>query len=97
MADLRRTSLRLGLGLALAAVGLFEILSLLQGVRSVRKAAALHDAEERVLAAGPRGRRRARGGGAPAWDAAATLALSLGLANEVDGAGPHGGASSLAL
>jgi signal transduction histidine kinase len=86
VADLRRASFRLGLALALAVVGLFEILSLLQGVRSVRRlrARVAHDAEERVQAARPRLDAALAGGGEPAWDKAASLALSLGLAHEVD-------------
>jgi signal transduction histidine kinase len=90
--DLRRTSFRLGLGLALAVVGLFEILSLLQGVRSVRRlrARVAHDAEERVQAARPRLDATLAGGGPPAWDAAASLALSLGVASEIDVLDPAG-------
>ena len=92
MADLRRTSFRLGLALALAVVGLFEILSLLHGVRSVRRlrARVTHDAEERVQAARPRLDAALAGGGEPAWDEAASLALSLGLASEVDVLDPTG-------
>ena len=92
MADLRRTSFRLGLGLALAVVGLFEILSLLQGVRSVSRlrARVAHNAEQRVLAARPRLDAALAGGGAPAWAAAASLALSMGLAKEIDVLDPAG-------
>jgi signal transduction histidine kinase len=86
LADLRRTSFRLGLGLALAVVGLFEILSLLHGVRSVRRlrARVAHDAEERVLLARPGLDAALAGGGEPAWEIAASFALSRGLATEVD-------------
>ena len=92
MADLRRTSFRLGLGLALAVVGLFEILSLLQGVRSVRRlrARVAQDAEERVQAVRPTLDAALAGGGERSWDAAASLALSLGLASEVDVLDPTG-------
>ena len=92
MADLRRTSFRLGLGLALAVVGLFEILSLLQGVRSVRRlrARVAQDAEERVQAARPTLDAALAGGGERSWDVAASLALSLGLASEVDVLDPAG-------
>jgi signal transduction histidine kinase len=86
LADLRRTSFRLGLGLALAVVGLFEILSMLQGVRSVRRlrARVAQDAEDRVLAARPGLDAALAGGDLRSWEAAASLALSLGLASEVD-------------
>jgi signal transduction histidine kinase len=92
LADLRRTSFRLGLGLALAVVGLFEVLSLLHGVRSVRRLRVriAHDAEERVLAARPRLEAALAGGGQPAWQAAASYALAQGLASEVDVLDPSG-------
>jgi signal transduction histidine kinase len=77
--------MRLGVALALAVVGLFEVLSLLQGVRSVRRlrARVAHEAEQRVEAARPAlDATLARG--ASAWDDVASLALSLGLASEVE-------------
>ena len=84
--DLRRTSIRLGVALALTVVGLFEVLSLLQGVRSVRRlrARVADEAEQRVEAARPTLAPVLALGGAPAWDAAAQVALSRGLAREVE-------------
>jgi signal transduction histidine kinase len=86
LADLHRTPFRLGLALALAVVGLFEILSMLHGVRSVRRlrARVARDAEERVLAAQSGLERALAGGGEPAWAAGAALALSQSLATEVE-------------
>ena len=55
MVDVRRNSIRLGVALALTVVGLFEVLSLLQGVRSVRRlrARVADEAVQRVEAARP--------------------------------------------
>ncbi|HEX9189748.1 MAG TPA: ATP-binding protein [Vicinamibacteria bacterium] len=86
MADLGRTSMRLGVALALSVVGLFEVLSIVQGVRSVRRlrARVALGAEQRVKAARPllAGALEARG--PAAWDAAAAAALVQGLASEVE-------------
>jgi signal transduction histidine kinase len=78
--------MRLGVALALAVVGLFEVLSLLQGVRSVRRlrARVALEAEQRVEAARPLLAGALAGGGPAAWDLAATAALSRGLASEVE-------------
>ena len=86
MADLRRTSIRLGVALCLTVVGLFEVLSLLQGVGSVRRLRARlsHEAEQRVEMARPALGSVLALGGAPAWEAAARTALSRGIAREVE-------------
>jgi signal transduction histidine kinase len=77
---------RVGVALALAVVGLFEVLSLLQGVRSVRRlrARAAEEAEDRVVAARPALDAMLALGGPEAWDLAARDALSRGLASEVE-------------
>jgi signal transduction histidine kinase len=92
VADLRRTSLRLGVALALAVVALFEVLSLLQGVRSVRRlrARVAEEAEQRVLAARPSLDPVLALGGPNAWDLAARAALDRGLASEVEVIGAGG-------
>jgi signal transduction histidine kinase len=86
VADLRRTSLRLGVALALAVVALFEVLSLLQGVRSVRRlrARVAEEAEQRVLSARPGIDAVIALGGPKAWDLAAQAALNQGLASEIE-------------
>ena len=86
MADLRRTSLRLGVALALAVVALFEVLSLLQGVRSVRRlrARVAEEAEQRVLSARSGLDAVLALGGPKAWDLAAQTALNRGLASEIE-------------
>jgi len=86
VADLRRTSMRLGVALALAVVALFEVLSLLQGVRSVRRlrARVAEEAEQRVLSARSGLDAMVALGGAKAWDLAAQAALNRGLASEVE-------------
>ena len=50
MVEPPRTSLRLGVVLALAVVALFEVLFLLQGVRSARRlqARVTHDVQQRA-------------------------------------------------
>ena len=91
MADSPRT-LRLGVVLALAVVALFEVLTLLQGVRSTQRlqARATHDAQRAVedgrvrLTAGLE--RRGRAG----WGDAAARALDLSLASEVEVLDPQG-------
>jgi signal transduction histidine kinase len=78
--------MRLGVALALAIVALFEVLSLLQGVRSVRRlrARVVHEAEQRVEAARPGLDATLALGGPGAWDLAARAALAEGLASEVE-------------
>jgi signal transduction histidine kinase len=92
VADVRRTSIRLGVALSLTVVGLFEVLSLLQGVRSVRRLRArlAHEAQQRVEMARPTLGPMLDPGGASAWDAAARTALSGGLASEVEILDPGG-------
>jgi signal transduction histidine kinase len=72
--------------LALAVVGLFEVLSLLQGVRSVRRlrARVADEAEQRVAAARPALDATLALGGPGSWDLAARTALSRGLASEFE-------------
>jgi signal transduction histidine kinase len=84
--DPRRTSVRLGVALALAVVGLFEVLSMLQGVRSVRRlrARASEQAEQRVAAARPVLDGMLALGGPEGWDLAARDALTRGVASEVE-------------
>lgn len=84
--------MRLGVALALAVVALFEVLSLLQGVRSVRRlrARVADEAAQRVEAARAGLDAALAGGGTAAWDQAASLALSLGLASEVEAIDPSG-------
>jgi signal transduction histidine kinase len=78
--------MRLGVALALAVVALFEVLSLLQGVRSVRRlrARVAEEAEQRVLSARSGLDAMVALGGAKAWDLAAQAALDRGLASEVE-------------
>jgi signal transduction histidine kinase len=92
VSDPGRTTVRVGVVLALAVVGLLEVLTLVQGVRSVRRlrSRVAHDAAQRVAEARPALEAALARGGGPAWDTAASLALSLGLASEIevlDGAG----------
>jgi signal transduction histidine kinase len=77
--------MRLGVALALAVVGLFEVLSVLQGVRSVRRlrARVAHEAEERVQAVRP-ALDAALALGSQGWDLAARTALDRGVASEVE-------------
>lgn len=92
MADLRRSSLRAGVLFALAIVALFDVLSLVQGVRSVRRLRSRveEDVRRAVEAAWPQIGPVLGRGGIAAWDGAAAIALQLGVASEVevlDGAG----------
>jgi signal transduction histidine kinase len=77
---------RLGVAVAVAVVALFEVLSLLQGVGSVRRlrARVAHEAEQRVEAARPGLDATLALGGPGAWDLAAQAALARGLASEVE-------------
>jgi signal transduction histidine kinase len=83
---------RIGVALALAVVGLFEVLSLLQSVRSVRRlrARVAAEAEQRVEAARPALDAALAAGGPGSWDAAARAALSRGIASEVEVLEPGG-------
>ena len=78
--------MRIGVVLALAVVALFEVVSLLQGVRSVRRlrARVAAEAEQRVEAARPALDAALSIGGSWAWDTVARVALSPGLASEVE-------------
>ena len=86
MGDLRGTPLRLGVVLALAIVALFEVLTLLQGVGTVRRlrARVTHEVEREVAANRPRLEAALLAGGRGSWDEAATVALGLDLASEVE-------------
>jgi signal transduction histidine kinase len=86
MVEAPRTSLRLGIVLALAVVALFEVVSLLQGVRSARRlqARVTHDVQQQVEAARARLEAALARGGPAAWNETAGLALGLGLAAEVE-------------
>jgi signal transduction histidine kinase len=86
VADLRRTPVRLGVALALAVVALFEILSLLQGVRSVRRlrARVAEEAERRTEAIRPALDAALARDDPWGLDAAAQIALSPGPAGEVE-------------
>ena len=86
MVEPPRTSLRLGVVLALAVVALFEVLSLLQGVRSARRlqARVTHDVQQRAEAARPQLAAALARGGPASWNEAAGLALSLGVATEAE-------------
>jgi signal transduction histidine kinase len=90
--DLHRRSLRFAVGLALLLVGLVEVHTLLQGLRSQRRLRdrVVHDAREQVMAALPQVRAVLGTGGEENWDAAARRALESAAASEVevvDGAG----------
>jgi hypothetical protein len=84
--------LRIGVVLALALVALFEVLNLLQGVRSTRRlqARATHDVERSVEAARPDILARLSQGDVSAWRDAAADVLERGLATEVEVIGPEG-------
>ncbi len=92
MGDPRRASTRIGVALALAVVGLFEVLSLLQGVRSVRRlrARVAAEAEQRVEAVRPALEAAFATGGRASWDVAARAALARGAATEVEILDPAG-------
>ena len=84
--------MRFGAVLALAVVALLEVTSILQGVSSLRRLRdrVAREAAGRVAAARPGLDAALASGGARAWDAAASLALSLGLASEVEVLDPAG-------
>jgi signal transduction histidine kinase len=86
MADVRRQSLRLAVGLALLVVGLVEIQSVLQSVRSQRRLRERVEGavREAVLAALPRIGAALSGPGPDAWNEAARLALASSAAAEVE-------------
>ena len=86
MADLGRTSFRLGVLLALGLVALFEVMSLLQGVRSAHRLRSRVAQEVQSRVEGVRARLLAAlaGGGPAAWNETAALAISLGVAREVE-------------
>jgi signal transduction histidine kinase len=92
MGDPRRQSLRLAVGMALLVVGLVEIQSVLQAVRSERR---LRDrvvgaVREELLAALPAIRAALAKGGPESWDEAARLAIATSLASEVEVFGESG-------
>jgi signal transduction histidine kinase len=86
VADARRQSLRLAVGLALVAVGLVEIQSVLQAVRSQRRLRerVVGAVREEVLAALPKITGALAGGGPESWDRAASLIVASSLASEVE-------------
>lgn len=91
MAEPARGPLRAGAVLALAVVALFELLAMAHGVRSQRRlrARVSESAESRLQAARP-ALDPALARGRDAWDEAAALAISLGLASEVEVVAPGG-------
>jgi signal transduction histidine kinase len=86
VADARRQSLRLAVGLALVAVGLVEIQSVLQAVRSQRRLRerVVGAVRQEALAALPQITGALAGGGPESWDRAAVLILASSLASEVE-------------
>lgn len=85
MAESGRGSLRVGAALALALVALFELLAVAHGVRSQRRLQArVSEAAQRQLEASRAALDAELAGGRDSWDAAARLALALGLASEVE-------------
>jgi signal transduction histidine kinase len=81
----RRSSLSLGVLLALAVVALFEVLAMVQGFRSAGRlqARVADDAQRQVEAARPRILLAARQAGGR-FDDVAAAALTLGVASEVE-------------
>lgn len=86
MADVPRTSLRLGVVLALGVVALFEVLALLQGVRTARRlqARVTHDVQHQSETVRPRLAAALARGGPASWNEAAGMALGLGVATEAE-------------
>ena len=82
----------LGVLLVLAVVALFEVLSLLQGVRSLRRlqGRVVSDAEAQLAAARPLLDAVLARGGPGAWDEAAAVAVERQLASEVEVVDAHG-------
>jgi signal transduction histidine kinase len=76
----------LGVLVVLVVVALFEVLSLLQGVRSLRRlqGRVVSDAEAQLAAARPLLDTVLARGGPGAWDEAAAVAVQRGLASEVE-------------
>jgi hypothetical protein len=72
--------------LALLVVALAQVLALLQGVRSVRRlqGRVTEQARASLAAARPRLDPLLQRGGPAAWEAAAALAIALGIASEVE-------------
>ncbi len=93
MAEPPRASLRLGVVLALAVVALFEVLSLLQGVRSARRlqARVAQAVQQQAESARPRLAAALERGGPASWNEAATLAVRLGVATEAEVLDAQGG------
>ena len=87
MAEAKPSSAKgLGVVLVLAVVALFEVLSLLQGVRSLRRlqGRVVGDLEAQVAAARPLLDALVARGGPGAWDDAAAAAVQRRLASEVE-------------
>ena len=92
MADASRSSLRLGVVLVLTVVALFEVLTLLQGVRSTRRlqARATREVARSVETARSRIDARLSQGDRRGWDDVSALVLERGLASEVEVRDPEG-------
>ena len=86
-------SLRLGVVLALAVVALFEVLTLLQGVRAARRlqARVAQAAQLQAESARPRLAAALERGGPASWNEAAALAVRLGVATEAEVLDAQGG------
>jgi signal transduction histidine kinase len=86
VADLHRPSLRLGVGLAIVVLGLVEILTLVQTVRSHarERARVVQSAGEALAAARPALETALRPGGRQAWQLAAEEALRATRAGEAE-------------
>ena len=93
MAEPRRAPAKgLGVVLVLGVVALFEILSLLQGVRSLRRlqARAVRDADVQLALARPALDAALARGGRAGWEAAASDAIAARLAAEAEVLDPAG-------
>ncbi len=92
MADPGRDPLRLGVVLALAVVALFEVLTLLQGVRSTQRlqTRVTHDIQRAVEDARGRLTTDLEERGRDGWEDVAAAARELGLASEVEVLDPRG-------
>ena len=93
MAEPPRTSLRLGVVLALGVVALFEVLSLLQGVRSARRlqARVTQAVQQQAESVRPQLAAALERGGSASWNEAAALAIRLGVATEAEVLDAQGG------